>query len=72
MAELVKAERRTILVHWRNSDGLMQTDRRAVFFERGFGHYVKHKRRYYLLHAPDTASLTIDARTPSAPEFAAA
>lgn len=61
-------KRRTILVHFRNRAGVTQTEQRQVFFARGFGHYIKHDRRLFLVDDPDASSLTIGPRAPSAPD----
>lgn len=64
---IVHPPRRAILVHWRDTHGRVQTVERLVFWARGFGHYVKHNRRVYLVD-PEQTSLTIGDAAPSAPD----
>ena len=44
---------RWILLHYTTRDGRVQTVQRAVKFEKGFGHYVKWRKREILVEPTD-------------------
>ena len=67
MPGVVKTERRRVLVHFTKANGTTDTVEREVFFARGFGEYVRHMRRFYLVD-PMQTEVRIDLRSPSAPD----